>query len=54
MPMLEALLNHDAQLHCLGHCKSSNARTYARTHKELLTLVSDLTLGNARRGGCKK
>lgn len=28
----------------------SNARTYARTHKDLLTLLSHVPLANARRG----
>lgn len=49
--MLEAMLNHHATAQCLGHCKLSNPRTYARTHKEPLTFWSYITLGDAHRGG---
>lgn len=52
-PMLEAMLHADATEQCLGLCKLSNARTYVRTHKELLTLRDHLTLGNAHRGVAK-
>lgn len=40
-----------AQASCSEQCKSSNARTYGRTHKEPLTFWSYLKFVNAYRGG---
>lgn len=41
--MLQALLQALLVVHCVELCELSNARTYARTHKELLTLIFRLT-----------
>ncbi|SHT36703.1 HNH endonuclease [Mycobacteroides abscessus subsp. abscessus] len=40
----------NAQASCSEQCMFSNARTYARTHEELLTLRGNLALVDARRG----
>lgn len=50
--MLEQCLS-SARASCLEQCVGSNARTYVRTDKELLTLGSYLALGIARRGAAR-
>jgi hypothetical protein len=46
MQMLEHSPSN-AQPQCLEHCKSSNPRTYARTHKEPLRLDLSSNVSNA-------
>lgn len=50
--MLEAVPKQCPK-HSGKQCKLSNARTYGRTYRQLLTLVTNLTLGNARRGAAR-